>query len=336
MKRSRLISAAGAGCLIASLIPAAAASATDTAPDPDEVLAAVQEVASRPNTGPIDEAGTFTVSSDDTLVFDNENTRVAIDLGPSPTIELTSEIYEPLYIQGGLSDDVSTEPDGTVVFNKAEEDYSVVPLPHEDGSVQLINVLADSSAPERFEYNFSSSTPVNISLHEGMAVIEDPEGNYLGGVTAPWAYDSLGVAVPTHFEVDGDTLVQVVDHTSQNYAYPVTADPYAGQMLFQWATIDTYNGDKRVNLQPTNYGRGVVPWVMTGAGWSEAVGWGQPYPIGPTLTSKATLRQQFDCHAFGNAFAGVWNLERVRPNRTAVWSYGVAIHRCNWNTADRY
>jgi hypothetical protein len=299
------------------------------------VVAAVQEVASQPDTGPIADAGTFSASADDSLVLDNDSTRVSIDLGSSPTVELTSDAYEPLVIEGGLSDDMATEPDGTVVF-QTEESYSVVPLPHEDGSVQLINVLDNSSAPERFDYNFSSSTPVSISLHEGMAVIEDPEGNYLGGVTAPWAYDSLGVAVPTHFEVDGDTLVQVVDHTSQNYTYPITADPYAGQMLFQWANIDNYNGDKRVNLQPTNYGRGVVPWVMTGAGWSEAVGWAQPYPIGPTLTSKATLRQQFDCHAFGNAFAGVWNLERFRRDRTVVWTNGVAVHRCNWNTATGY
>ncbi|MDF2563558.1 MAG: hypothetical protein K0R99_5004 [Microbacterium sp.] len=334
MKRSRLLAAAGAGCLIAGLMPAVA-SATDTDLTPGEVIAAVQEVAAQPNTGPIETAETFAVTSDDTLVLESDRTQVSIDLGESPIIELTSDLYEPLYIEGGLSDAVSTEPDGAVVFS-TEDSYSVAPLPYEDGSVQLINVLADSSAPERFEYSFSSSTPVSISLHEGMAVIVDAEGNYVGGVTAPWAYDSVGAAVPTHFEVDGNTLVQVVEHAAGNYSYPVTADPYAGQMLFQWATIDTYNGDKRVNLQPTNYGRGVVPWVMTGAGWSEAMGWGQPYPIGPTLGSKATLRQQFDCHAFGNAFAGVWNLERFRPNRTTDWPTGVAIHRCNWTSADRY
>lgn len=260
---------------------------------------------------------------------------MSIDLGPSPTVELTSDLYEPLNIEGGLSDDLSTEPDGTVVF-QTKDSYSVVPLPHEDGSVQLINVLADSTAPERFEYNFSSSTPVSVVLRDDMAIIEDAAGNYLGGVTTPWAYDSLGVAVPTHFEVDGNTLVQVVDHTSKNYAYPITADPYAGQMLFQWINIDNADGDKRVNLQPTVYGRGVAPWVMTGAGWSEAMAWAQPYPIGPTLGSKATLRQQFDCHAFGNAFAGVWNLERFRRDRTVVWTNGVAAHRCNWKTATGY
>lgn len=230
--------------------------------------------------------------------------------------------------------EASTQTDGSVVF-ETEDSYSIAPLPHADGSVQLINVLADATAPERYEYSFSSSTPVTISLHEGMAVVTNPAGEYVGGVTAPWAYDSLGTAVPTHFEIEGQTLVQVVAHTSGNYAYPITADPYAGQMLFSWITIDRINGDSRVNLQPTNYGRGVVPWVMTGAGWTEAVTWNNAgYPIGPTLQSKPTLRQQFDCHAFGNAFAGVWNLERYRLNRTVSWTRGVVIHHCNWTTAN--
>lgn len=184
VKRSRLVSAAGAVCLIASLVPAAAASATDTGPTPDEVVAAVQEVARQADTGPITDAGTFNLSSNEKLVLDNESTRVSIDLGPSPTVELTSDLYEPLNIEGGLSDDLSTEPDGTVVF-QTKDSYSVVPLPHEDGSVQLINVLADSTAPERFEYNFSSSTPVSVVLRDDMAIIEDAAGNYLGGVTTP-------------------------------------------------------------------------------------------------------------------------------------------------------
>jgi hypothetical protein len=54
-----------------------------------------------------------------------------------------------------------------------------------------------------------------------------------------------------------------------------------------------------------------------------------------SLPDAGPVRQQFDCHAFGNAFAGPWNLERYRPNRTGVWTYGVGSHHCNWNTADK-
>ncbi|MFC7740370.1 hypothetical protein ACFQXA_04510 [Nocardiopsis composta] len=56
------------------------------------------------------------------------------------------------------------------------------------------------------------------------------------------------------------------------------------------------------------------------------------------MTEKPTLRQQYNCHVAGGYFqiAGSWDLEKARPNRTAHWSYGVAVHRCNWNTPDRY
>lgn len=292
-------------------------------------------MASQSNTGPIEEAETFTVESDGSRVVVGEGTEVAIEAGNSPTITLESEIYEPLHVNGGLEGGVEVTSDGTSVY-ETKQNYSVVPLPYKDGSIQLINVIADSAAPERYDYDFSSTTPVSITLKDGVAVILDVNGDFIGGVTTPWAYDARGVAVPTHFEIAGSTLIQVVEHSSGSYTYPISADPYLGQKLFSWISVDSYSGDSRVNLQPTDFGRGMPPWVMTGAGWTEAVGWGGAAPVGSILQSKATMRQQFDCHAFGNAFAGTWNLERFRPNRTTVWSWGVAIHRCNWTTANQY
>lgn len=46
----------------------------------------------------------------------------------------------------------------------------------------------------------------------------------VASVEAPWAYDARGVAVPTHFVVEGTTVTQVVDATSDT-RFPVTADP---------------------------------------------------------------------------------------------------------------
>lgn len=319
---------------IATVVPAAADDTQGELSATDAVVA-VQEVASQSNTGPIEEAETFTVESDGSRVVADKETEVAIEAGNSPTITLESEIYEPLHVNGGLEGEVKVTSDGTSVY-ETKQNYSVVPLPYKDGSIQLINVLADSAAPERYEYDFSSTTPVSITLKDGVALILDVNGDFIGGVTAPWAYDAHGVAVPTHFEIAGSTLIQVVEHSSGSYTYPISADPYMGQKLFSSVTADTVEKDIRINLNPTKFGRGMPPWVMTGAGWSEAIAWPGPVPVGSLLRSKATLRQQFDCHAFGNAFAGTWNLERFRKNRTTVWSVGVAIHHCNWKTADKY
>ena len=43
-------------------------------------------------------------------------------------------------------------------------------------------------------------------------------------ITAPWALDAMGVAVPTHFEVHGHDVVQVVE-IGRATVFPVTADP---------------------------------------------------------------------------------------------------------------
>ncbi len=331
----------GAAILLTSVLAGTVLSTPATAADDPKKLSAtdavlaVQKVAGQSDTGPIEKAASFAVKSDGSRTFVKDRAKVKIEAGDSPTITLESELYEPLYVEGGLDGKAETTPEGTTVYDTGQN-YSAVPLPHEDGSIQLINVIADSAAPEKYEYDFSSTTPVNIKLQDGVAIILDANGDFVGGVTAPWAFDARGVAVPTRFEADGSTLVQVVEHSADEYTYPITADPYLGQALFQWITVDSYNGDHRVNMNPTDFGRGMPPWVMTGAGWSEAVAWGGPVPIGSILWSKATLRQQFDCHAFGNAFAGTWNLERFRPDRTVVWTNGVAFHRCNWNTANLY
>jgi hypothetical protein len=44
-------------------------------------------------------------------------------------------------------------------------------------------------------------------------------------VEPPWAVDTNGRSVPTHFEVRGAALVQVVDHHTGDFAYPIVADP---------------------------------------------------------------------------------------------------------------
>lgn len=326
----------GAAFILASMVIGVASASPAVGEDLEEELSAndaalaVQEVAGQSDTGAIEDAETFVVESDGSRVVVGENTETSIEAGSSPTITLDSDTLEPLYVSGGLEGEAEVAADGTTVYETGQG-YSVVPLPYEDGAVQLINVIAQPTAPDRYEYDFSSTTEVNITLQDEVAVISDANGTFLGGVTTPWAYDANGVAVPTHFEAAGNTLIQVVEHSSGAYTYPITADPYAGQRLWSWITVDTNNGDKRVNLEPTNFGRGMPPWVMTGAGWSEANAWSTP--VSSALTSKATMRQQFDCHAFGNAFAGTWNLERFRYNRSVSWDYGVGTHHCNWKTA---
>jgi hypothetical protein len=64
--------------------------------------------------------------------------------------------------------------------------------------------------------------------------------------------------------------------------------------------------------------------IMLNAGWSEAVS------KNSGLTSKATLRSQYDCHVL-YAFTKLssWNLEKFRANNSN-WSQNVWSHQCDW------
>lgn len=46
----------------------------------------------------------------------------------------------------------------------------------------------------------------------------------LASFAAPWSVDSNGNSLPTHYEVDGNTITQVVDTTGA--AFPVVSDPW--------------------------------------------------------------------------------------------------------------
>lgn len=195
----------GAAFILASMVIGVASASPAVGEDLEEELSAndaalaVQEVAGQSDTGAIEDAETFVVESDGSRVVVGENTETSIEAGSSPTITLDSDTLEPLYVSGGLEGEAEVAADGTTVYETGQG-YSVVPLPYEDGAVQLINVIAQPTAPDRYEYDFSSTTEVNITLQDEVAVISDANGTFLGGVTTPWAYDANGVAVPTHFE----------------------------------------------------------------------------------------------------------------------------------------
>ena len=96
----------------------------------------------------------------------------------------------------------------------------------EDGS-SLMAWLVIDGLDAATEYHFEKAVPPQHSAvvqPDGSVVFYDSEGAETGGIATPWAFDSDGAEVPTSFRLEGDTLVQTVDHHGANY--PVTADPW--------------------------------------------------------------------------------------------------------------
>ncbi|WP_141756421.1 DUF2599 domain-containing protein [Micrococcus sp. HMSC067E09] len=230
-----------------------------------------------------------------------------------------------------------------VVSYEHPDGFSYVPVLREDATVQAHTVIEEADAPTEFTYDISVPTGGELVISGDSVLILDADEQMVGGVAPAWAKDADGRDVATHYEVDGNQLTQVVEH--RGAAYPVVADPWLGKNLFGHVYTDWTHGAMRVNANPSAWGKLVwagvgVPGgpaggqaVLNTYGWLEV--WSRGADVRRAL-NKDSMRQQFECHALGSPFAGEWNLEKWRPNRTVHWSYGVAIHRCNWKTANRY
>jgi hypothetical protein len=113
---------------------------------------------------------------------------------------------------------------GNVVYPDIADDATAVARPTRDGAQALI-VIHGNDAPERYRF------PIEVNGQDA-GLRESGNGGIqifgLGNTPAatiapPWATDADGAPVPTHYEIDGSSILQIVDH--QGAAYPVTADP---------------------------------------------------------------------------------------------------------------
>jgi hypothetical protein len=90
--------------------------------------------------------------------------------------------------------------------------------------MQGLVVIDGPDAPT--EYRFDMTVPdgaVLLPSTDGGAVVVDAEGLVVAPVAPAWAVDANGQPVPTHYRIDGTTIVQVIDH--HGAAYPVVGVP---------------------------------------------------------------------------------------------------------------
>ena len=88
-------------------------------------------------------------------------------------------------------------------------------------------IITIDSADAPTEYRFNNALPTGTTAEiqdDGSVVFYDTVGNPVSGIAAPWALDADDAEVPTHYSIDGTTLVQTIDH--HGAAYPVVADPW--------------------------------------------------------------------------------------------------------------
>ncbi|KFM99601.1 hypothetical protein [Bacillus clarus] len=126
---------------------------------------------------------------------------------------------------------IKTE-NGTIIYQDPNEPADLAVQTTKDGVRSLIKIK-DASAPN--EYKFIVNIPNGGKLitsaeymgeeyDTGEIFIVDSE-NMIQSVFSPaWAKDANGKPISTHYKLEGNNLIQVVDF-NENTAFPVIADP---------------------------------------------------------------------------------------------------------------
>ena len=182
-----------------------------------------------------------TGASEDSTPVDSSDSDEAPDTeGPSALEELAPEgppgpvgfadgpVYDTVR---GIGEIIPSE----ITVVRPGESVEVITRASEEGDAfQALLVIEGSEAPT--EYRFEKAVPEGHTAElqeDGWIRFVDEEGENAGGIAPPWALDADGVEIRTSFALDGDALIQTVEH--EGAAYPVVADPFWVVVLY--ATI---------------------------------------------------------------------------------------------------
>lgn len=93
-----------------------------------------------------------------------------------------------------------------------------------NGSQTLISIeSAEASHTYKFPFEAPSGSVSQLEEDGSVSFIND-EGEYVGGITKPWAYDANGQQLETSFSLSNGVLTQTVEF-DESTAFPVVADP---------------------------------------------------------------------------------------------------------------
>lgn len=238
--------------------------------------------------------------------FDEQTQQVTVtSLTGTPIMDVTLPVTE--------SPDV-LEENGLLVIES--ERSAIVPVATDEGSLAIHSVLYGPDSPSDYRYEFDLGAEETIELApDGQGfLIRGAEGTPILFGAPPWARDATGATVATRYRVEGNAIVQEVDHTAGDYSYPIVADPWMGNTLissWRWETTT------RILVTPTQYSRGWAGnfwWIEVGnAGYAELRS-KQPYSYLRDRLNKSG-QHQYVCHVGYAPFKATWNLETNKADK---------------------
>lgn len=204
-----MMGALGALLAVSPGLVAASASAATPEPDPStDFSAAVEAADQRPA---------------------SLNPTVDLPKDGGDTVTLPSREHE-IALTVPADGSAVSQSDTGVVFDGAHSD-SQVAVETTSFGVRALVKIESAAAPERFEFPFAGDVEHLELNDDGSVELLGAQDQHLGFIAPAWAVDADGIEVPTHYEVRGTILTQVVEHRSGDHAYGIVADPSVWQVL---------------------------------------------------------------------------------------------------------
>lgn len=236
---------------------------------------------------------------------------------------------------GGADSPLTVVKDG-VSAHSVTDSSQVVTAVKDDSTVQIATLLQNATAPERYDYVIDVPEGARLELRNGQPFIWATDGSLIGGFFPAWAVDAEGRDVPTRYEVEGNTLTQVVLHrAASSVAYPILADPAHRRGMIDQVKWERWaNGGWEVRLTVTPLARFTQP-VNPAIVYTEGLADLREHH--PRSMAYRTMAQQWDCHVVGLPGTVNIDLESYRRSWDGWRSgIGVAVIRgnpakaCNW------
>lgn len=203
--------------LIITSAPGSAADSTETASEAASIAAMEQQIIAQLGRGTEQQEAKGTHPA-----VSVSSTEVSLD---NTTLSLSS------------SDDPAAREGSVESHLPAGDDSDYLIRPNQDGAQIIFSIDSpDSDMTKDFEISGDMRlvSAADRGIDTGEVFVLTRDGSVHSSFEKPWAYDAEGRPVPTHFEVHGQTLRQVVEPPSDT-AYPITADP-------DWKKVTTCAG----------------------------------------------------------------------------------------------
>jgi hypothetical protein len=249
------------------------------------------------------------------MEHDTPRSTVSVQKNPKDGVSVSNKKLGGTSVHVGLpyadgASEASSVSQGVVSYDN-KNGSSTIPVAKNDGSLQMVTKIDNRDAPT--EYKYVMGVPQGTKLvhqKDGSVLIVGQDGTMISAMSKPWAVDAQGAPVDTKYIIQGNELIQVIDHTSQDYKYPIVADPWMGIDLIDKVWVEDKPEGYVVNVDPTPWGR-----MVTGSGTEDAHVDELKSKLGDDAwrvdDHDGTIREQYLCHVKGNipAELGTYNLE---------------------------